>query len=926
MESSVVPDLSLLDGPTADLLTAICCSGSRAVDAYRRWRSVTTIIDANARSRRILPMVGDLLHREGIDDPDIKRIQGVSRHVWTQNTLNERLLLSAVDALLAAGIQSVLLKSVALFTRSPHLMGKRMSSDGDILVRPTDLPAAGAALMGVGIDLRGHHWDDLGPALIDSETSGVSFRQPDRRSEIDLHWRPLWNIYDAKLIDRVFDSAETLLLHGRQVRVPSIAHQLFLALARCEPWDADESFARLVEAKLLLLDHSAGVDWDELLHLIETYGLEAIAGAFLGDLQRYAGVDVSRTHLDRLAGALSLEKRDEWAIRCIAPEDRTTHQRWQLQACDLESGRSRPSIGVASAEEMALRERGLTARTAEHLWNYVRQRVGKRAVTEIVYAEGFTYPEREGRWTLGHWAVLLVPLTPAQQAGAPVHFRASAFLGPNGRARVAAYGGRRLSTRVQVRGEESTMLDLVLRPLPELGGAGLAIIWVPDAATPKAANMSEDGRELGLFVLRNWQSPHRRSAQSSTLARLRTAYRQLPLPIALRARLSPILHRLVTARGRGRIPLPLPAEQVAPGDVVVSGFLSDVSGIGRAGRLTRDSVASWHVPLITHDLRTDPDAGEVEDVGQGGVWICHCNPPEALVAMQGASTRLWVRRYRIGVWAYELPELPPDWVSALPYFHEIWAPSQFVANAILAARRGPMPIVRVVPHPLPPTTRAQPQGRAPGTPFTFLTMFDTRSTAARKNPFGAIDAFKQGFAPEATSVALRIKVVHESADGDAMRNLEAAIAGWPNVSLLRQHLSDDETLALIADADCLVSLHRSEGFGLTIAEAMSVGTPSIVTAWSAPIEFCAGAAVPIDYKLVPVVDDSLRYSNLGQRWAEPDVGQAAREMQSLAADPDRWMALSRAGVRLAGERLQQPIPSTDYRRFLTSWAPPYSRM
>jgi glycosyltransferase involved in cell wall biosynthesis len=227
-------------------------------------------------------------------------------------------------------------------------------------------------------------------------------------------------------------------------------------------------------------------------------------------------------------------------------------------------------------------------------------------------------------------------------------------------------------------------------------------------------------------------------------------------------------------------------------------------------------------------------------------------------------------------------------------------------------------VIKVVPHPLPrPPAPAKRVRRARGR-FRFLSMFDTRSTSARKNPMGAVEAFKRAFQPNNRHASLVVKVAHADTDGSALSDLEDAIAGWPAISLLTKHLTDAETLQLIAGADCLVSLHRSEGFGLTVAEAMSVGTPSIITGWSAPVEFSKGAAIEIDYTLVPVIDNSKRYEGFGQLWADPDLDHAAREMRELAADTDRWTALSSAGLEIARDRLKQQIPATDYRRFLAT--------
>jgi len=182
---------------------------------------------------------------------------------------------------------------------------------------------------------------------------------------------------------------------------------------------------------------------------------------------------------------------------------------------------------------------------------------------------------------------------------------------------------------------------------------------------------------------------------------------------------------------------------------------------------------------------------------------------------------------------------------------------------------------------------------------------------------GAIKAFQRAFEAGSRDAALLVKAAYGDADDRSLQELRETIAGWPNISVMTRHLTDAETLQLIAGADCLVSLHRSEGFGLPIAEAMTVGTPAVITGWSAPAEFAGGAAIEIGYDLVPVSDATGRYpGGSGLSWADAKLDHAAREMQALVAEPERWHALSRAGPAVAHERLCVPIPAADYRRFL----------
>ncbi len=575
--------------------------------------------------------------------------------------------------------------------------------------------------------------------------------------------------------------------------------------------------------------------------------------------------------------------------------------------------RSSWTIGLPSEHESRLRRDGLNAANAEALWEALRARLPRVEVGDIGFVEGFSHPEAEGRWSIGQWSAVVVPLTPEQRDGAPVRLNAQAYAGGTRPARIVAYAGAEPAQGGRGARGAAAGLAVVARPLEELGGAGLILLWTPDARAPAEAGSSADVRELGLFIRRRWQGADE-AEQPRLMTRLRSIYRTLPLPV--RTRLSPALGRLLGQMAARSAPPPLPPSAIQRGDVVLSALLSEQSGIGRAGRMTSESLASWGVPIVIHDVTADPAATLVPTVAAGGVWICHCNAPEALAVMLAGTERLWARRYRIGYWAYELPRLPNDWVPALRHFHEIWAPSAFVADAIRRSTGPHGPLVRVVPHPVASRAQASTGQRQPNRPMMFLSMFDARSTAARKNPMGAIRAFQMAFAPNSDDATLAVKVAHGDADGDALRELNAAIAGWQNITLLTEHLSDDETLGLIGRADCLVSLHRSEGFGLPIAEAMSVGTPAIVTGWSAPVEFCGGAAIEIGYHLVPTRDASKRYERPGLVWADPDLAEAAGAMRKLVSDPSLWRALSECGTATVRDRLSRPIAADALRRFL----------
>ncbi|MGB8843225.1 MAG: mannosyltransferase, partial [Aliidongia sp.] len=245
-----------------------------------------------------------------------------------------------------------------------------------------------------------------------------------------------------------------------------------------------------------------------------------------------------------------------------------------------------------------------------------------------------------------------------------------------------------------------------------------------------------------------------------------------------------------------------------------------------------------------------------------------------------AMLRLGRRRLRgkviIGYWAWELPELPPDWVAGLRFVHEIWVPSRFTAAAV--ARHTGLP-VRVVPHPVPAASR---RVRTPEVgPLTVLVAFDMRSGFARKNPLAAIAAFWAAFGAD-PAVRLIVKVSQASAYPPGWQALRAAAEGRATIELDDRLLDAAAMGDLVDAADIVLSLHRAEGFGLILAEAMRRGKVVVATGWSGNTDFLTPEnSCPVALRLVPARDPQGGYDYPDQHWAEPDVADAARYLRAL---------------------------------------------
>ena len=227
--------------------------------------------------------------------------------------------------------------------------------------------------------------------------------------------------------------------------------------------------------------------------------------------------------------------------------------------------------------------------------------------------------------------------------------------------------------------------------------------------------------------------------------------------------------------------------------------------------------------------------------------------------------------------------MPASWQPALELIDEIWVPSEFVREAI--AKETDKPVV-CIPHcvaPQPDPKLDRDYFGLPRTSTLFLSMYDTRSVAERKNPKAALTAYLQAF-PEGDGAAGLVLKVNNS-DAESLQALDEFIGGRDDVILLTADHSKREIDSLIAACDCFVSLHRSEGFGLAPAESMALGKAVILSDWSGSQEYTrAEHCFPIACELVELERDYGPYKR-GQRWADPDIKEAAEAMRQIIAQP-----------------------------------------
>lgn len=355
-----------------------------------------------------------------------------------------------------------------------------------------------------------------------------------------------------------------------------------------------------------------------------------------------------------------------------------------------------------------------------------------------------------------------------------------------------------------------------------------------------------------------------------------------------------------------------PADAPSTGRPMVVGFLSAPMGIGAGGRqlhagLTESGFAPSSfdlTPIYQKDrsILPWPPEGEPADDGRGPVLV-HVNAPESPHALSAVGKARLKGRFLAGYWAWELPLIPPAWIEAARRYHEIWVPSDFTANALRPALGDK---VKVVGYPIDPPlvdTEAVTAIRRrylpdPETGFLALAAGDARSSMSRKNPGAAIRAFRSAF-PERSDVRLLVKTSGLASASAAVRHrLDAAIDGDPRIILQDDPLPQAEFDALFAAADVFLSLHRSEGFGLSIAGALLAGTPVVVTGWSGNMDFAdLPGTYPIGFTLVTPQADQAQYNLAGAVWADPDEGEAAAILADLSRpSPSDRVAISAAAT------------------------------
>lgn len=324
-------------------------------------------------------------------------------------------------------------------------------------------------------------------------------------------------------------------------------------------------------------------------------------------------------------------------------------------------------------------------------------------------------------------------------------------------------------------------------------------------------------------------------------------------------------------------------------NVAFYGPVSAASGLGSAARGYAEALSKLEINLEVIDSTASLYPERKGSIGtpsrQPDLVILHQNPDSLGNLFRLVDRKLIDGVYTIGIWVWEVMAFRSEWIEAFGAVDEVWTPSDFVTDAVKAAAPSGVR-VRTVPHVVTAPEKVSGHKRSdfgiPDDAFAFLCIFDASSTFERKNPLAVLEAFVEAFKNDPTAF-LVMKFHSSNGDGAKIAEMRRKYAA-SNILFLDLLMPAEQVAALKQLTDCLVSAHRSEGFGLNIAEAMALGQPVIATKYSGNLLFCDETNCLLVPARLTEVQEETRHYPAGSIWADPDHEELVQAMRKVVTD------------------------------------------
>lgn len=319
------------------------------------------------------------------------------------------------------------------------------------------------------------------------------------------------------------------------------------------------------------------------------------------------------------------------------------------------------------------------------------------------------------------------------------------------------------------------------------------------------------------------------------------------------------------------------------------GYYQGDLGLGDALRYIAQTIKKANIPFLVRRLHTRLIKSQNNSLLNPYI-SSYCKYPINCITINPDALYLlplwikyseWAKKYNIAYWFWELEKFPQEWRYALPIIDEIWVNTEFVANAMRQAHSRVIKIPFAIEFEKPSIQFSRKYFHLPEQGFLFLTVFDFHSAVIRKNPQAAVKAFLRAFNNNNSNAFLILKSINGQRHPEAFANLKSIAQNDHRILFIDEQLDTQEIRGLMQCADCYVSLHRSEGLGLGMAESMYLGKPVIATAYSGNLEYMnAQTACLISYQEITVGPNEYPFSKQ-QKWADPDIQEAVNAMQKM---------------------------------------------
>jgi glycosyltransferase involved in cell wall biosynthesis len=356
----------------------------------------------------------------------------------------------------------------------------------------------------------------------------------------------------------------------------------------------------------------------------------------------------------------------------------------------------------------------------------------------------------------------------------------------------------------------------------------------------------------------------------------------------------------------------------------IAGYITSESGTGEGVRSNIRIFETLDIRYVLNNIesssrQSDDSFTSFSEDNPYSINLIHVNADQVPVFYSQKGKNFFNHKYNIGYWVWELSAFPEEWLPNFQYFDEIWTASNFCLESLSSV--SPIPIVKIS-HCITIDTIKNVDRSYFGLKedsFVFLYIFDFLSFSNRKNPLAVIEAFKKSFQLRKDAL-LVLKCSNSHCDPSFITKISNATEGL-NIKIINKYLKKDELYALISLSDCYVSLHRSEGFGLTLAESMYLEKPVIATAYSGNMDFMnLNNSFLVKYKLIEIEKDVGPYKR-GNVWADPDKEHAAELMDLVYQNRELSQQIGRTASRdiktlfspsAVGQRVKDRIEKIKY--------------